>query len=232
MIFWQKYHFFTKWKKILPLLHEKYQNILSDHQMKNTLYLIFFISLAACTPRQQGSVIEGTLPNDLYDNESVYWVPMKGDHPRPVDSTIIKKNKFRIVISDHNLNKTGIIRVKPVLRLALQEILVFTEPGKIYVKLDSLSSSSGTPLNDVFQVWKDRKQKYNRDRYELIQKRNKKKDNDQDIQKEKLEKLFDAYLDDIYLIVYENKDNEAGKFIFSMHKSSFTLEQQNELGIE
>ena len=200
--------------------------------MKKLLFLIFFVSLAACTQHQQGSVIEGMLPNDDYDNEAVYWVPMDGDHPKPVDSTRIKKNTFRIVISDHNLNKTGIVRLRPLLRLAIQEIIVYTEPGNVCLKLDSISSASGTPLNDVLQKWKDRKHEYNRERYPLIKKLNAKDAQDQDEIKEELEKLLDGYLNDIYLMIYENKDNEAGKFIFSMHKSSFTPEQINELGME
>jgi len=198
--------------------------------MKNILFLIFFVSLAACTNPKQSCVIEGALPSDDYDNEAVYWVPMEGDHPKPVDSTRIHKNTFRIVISDHNLNKTGVVRLKPILRLALQEILVYTERGTVNVKLDSISSASGTPLNDVFQKWKDRKYTYDRERYEI--RKNNKNTLDQDEIKEKNEKLRDAYLDDIYLIIYENKDNDAGKFILSIHKSSFTPEQIKEMGMD
>ena len=128
--------------------------------MNNSKYTFLLITVffTACT--SPNSVIEGTLPSDKYDRQVVFWVPMEGEHPRPVDSTHIQNNTFRLVISPHNLNKMGIVRVRPHLRLALQEILVFTEAGTVNVHLDSLSRATGTPLNETLQYWKDRKRTY------------------------------------------------------------------------
>ena len=185
-------------------------------------YSIIALLLSACTNR--GSVMEGTLPSDSYHDEVVYWVPFEGASSKTVDSTLIQKNRFRLVISDHNLNKMGIIRVRPLFRLELQEILVFAEAGTVQVKLDSISSASGAPLNDVLQMWKDRKVTYDRESYALRKKRTAKDANVEEI-KEKYENLSAAYRDDIFQIIVENIDNEAGKFIFSLNKSSFTPEQ-------
>ena len=185
-------------------------------------YLLIAMLLAACTNRS--SVVEGTLPSDSYHDECVYWVPLKGASSKTVDSTLICKNRFRLVISDHNLNKMGIIRVRPQLRLALQEIIVFAEEGTVKVKFDSISSASGTPLNDVLQIWKDRKRTHDQESYVLRKKRNAKDANVEEI-KEEYEKISAVYRDDIFQIVVENKDNEIGKLIFSLNKSLFTPEQ-------
>ena len=185
--------------------------------------------LSACT--NHSTVIEGTLPSDRYNNEMVYWVPVEGNHPKPVDSTRINKNTFHLIISAHNRDKMGIVRVKPLLRLALQDILVFTEKGTVQVKLDSNSSATGTPLNDVLQNWKDRKQIYDKEAYALRKKYKTIGANDKNGIKEEFENISAAYQDDIYQIIVENKDNEVGKFIYSLHKSLFTPEQINEVGM-
>ena len=115
----------------------------------------------------------------------------------------------------------GFVRVKPVLRLALQEIIVYSEAGgTIQVKLDSLSSASGTPLNDVLQEWKNSRQEYDRETATL---RRKNRDN-----AEAIENAFLTYRENVYRIVQINKNNEAGKFIFSLQQSLFTPEQVQE----
>ena len=52
-----------------------------------------------------------------------------------------------------------VLRMRILLRLKFQELLVVTEPGVTSVRIDSISSASGTPQNDALQHWKDRKQK-------------------------------------------------------------------------
>jgi hypothetical protein len=198
--------------------------------MKNILFLLFAICITACT--NNTSVIKGTLPSDSYDNEWVYWVPMEGTSAKTVDSTRIRKNAFRLAISAHNRNKTGIVRVKPLLRFALQDILVFTEAGTVHVKLDSVSSAAGTPLNEVLQNWKDKKRTYDKEIYALRKKRRATGANDETGIKEEIEKVSATYYNDTYQIIVENKANEVGKFLYSLHKSFFTPEQIRELGIE
>ncbi|MDR0230832.1 MAG: DUF4369 domain-containing protein [Dysgonamonadaceae bacterium] len=186
---------------------------------------------AACTNR--GTIIEGTLPSDKYDQQMVYWVPFEGEHPRPVDSVLIQGNTFHIVISPHNYNKMGIVRLGFRQRLGLQDLLVFTDPGTVQVKIDSISSATGTPLNDVMQKWKDRKQIYDQDAYALRLKfRDAELINVQDSLKAIFEDISAAYHNDVYQIVSKNKDNEVGKFIYSFHKSAFTPEQINELKMD
>ena len=197
--------------------------------MKKLLFLLFVICFAACT--NQSSVIEGTLPSDKYDQQVVYWVPMEGEHPKPVDSTFIHNNTFCLTISPHNRGKMGIVRVNYQVRFGLQDVLVFTEPGTVQVKLDSISSATGTPLNDVLQSWKDKKMIYDMEAYASRKKYKTADANDEDRIKEEFENVVTAYRDDVFQVVFENKDNEVGKFIYSLNKSSFTPEQIEKLGI-
>jgi len=197
--------------------------------MKNSkIFLLVFTGFfTACT--SNNSVIEGTLPSDKYDKQVVFWVPMEGEHPKPVDSTHVQKNTFRLVISPHNLNKMGIVRVRPQLRLALQEILVFTEPGTVNVHLDSISRATGTPLNETLQFWKDRKRTYDVDTYRLRRKYRTAGEDEQSSIRVEMENVSAEYHNDIYQLIVENKDNDLGKFLYSLHKGRFTTEQTEEL---
>jgi len=191
--------------------------------LRGSVILLF----TACT--HHNAVIEGTLPDDQFDKEVVYWVPFTGATSETVDSTHIRKNTFRLVVSDHNRDKMGIIRVKLPFRRALQDILVFAEEGTVQVKLDSISSASGTPLNDVLQNWKERKLLYDKEMYALRRNLRAANENDKTGIQEEIENVSDVYHDEIYQIIVENKNNEVGKFIFSLHKSKFTPEQISEI---
>ena len=194
---------------------------------KNILLLLIVVSFANCN--NSGAVIEGSLSSERYDNEWVFWVPFTGPATsKTVDSALIQKNEFRMNVSPHNINKTGIIRVRYQLRLGLQDILVYTEPGTMHVHLDTISRATGTPLNDVLQYWKDRKQSY--DLELLTLRRNlRSADADEEKTREEMKNVSTLYHDDIYQIVLQNKDNDVGKFIYSLHKGQFTEEQVNEI---
>jgi len=189
--------------------------------MKNSKIIQLFncsviaLLFAACT--NHSTVIEGTLPSDKYDKQVAYWVPFEGASSKTVDSTLIHKNTFRLVVSDHNRNKMGIVRLHYLLRWGIQDLLVFTEPGTVKVKLDSISSAAGTPLNEVLQNWKDRKMSYDKEAYALREKFRNASPNDTTELKEEFKKATDDYNNDINKIIAENKDNEVGKFILKIN---------------
>lgn len=103
-------------------------------------------------------VIEGKLPSTEFDGELMYLVPMKGPHPRQVDSVRIKDGAFRF---EGDSFVVKVLRSPIRLRLRLQELLVVTEPGKILVNIDSVSTGGGTPQNDAMQAWKEHLAEYN-----------------------------------------------------------------------
>lgn len=52
-----------------------------------------------------------------------------------------------------------VLRLRHLLRVYIQELLVVTEPGTIHVKADSVGSVTGTPQNDALQKWKEGREK-------------------------------------------------------------------------
>lgn len=125
------------------------------------------LAICSCTSKEKDSnkdtspndfVIEGTLPANRYDNAILYLVPLRGPHPRQVDSVFVGRDgHFRF---EGNVEQMAVLRLEIHHRYGIQDLIVCTEPGKILVTLDSISSSGGTPQNDLLQQWKNRQQQY------------------------------------------------------------------------
>ncbi|MBP7359144.1 MAG: DUF4369 domain-containing protein [Prevotella sp.] len=121
--------------------------------MKKALLFFASILIISCASNNTNKfVINGTVPSNKYDGEKVYLVPVINDNPSNVDSTIISNGKFTF---KGDTERVSIIRLRPILRLKLQELLVITEKGIITVKLDTNSIGGGTPQNKLMQQWKD-----------------------------------------------------------------------------
>ena len=197
--------------------------------MKNRKVIQLFhysviLLFAACT-NNNTTIIEGTLPNNEYNQQVVYWVPFEQDGVQSIDSTGIRNNKFRLLISPNNHDKMGIIRMNPQYHPAIQPLLVFAEKGITQVTLDSLSSATGTPLNDVMQNFKDIKEKYNKELYAFHEKRKTVTAAEEIEMTEEFKKVAIAYRDDVYQIILENAGNGIGKILFSLHKPIFTPDE-------
>jgi hypothetical protein len=185
----------------------------------NCVFGIVIMLFTNCA--NNSTVIKGRLPSDDYDKQAVYWVPLKEEHPMPVDSSHIDKNAFQLVISPRNRNKMGIVRLRPEYRLDLQDILIFTEPGTIHIDLDKNSSSSGTPLNQTLQQWKEKKRTYDSTAYSLRRSYNNEQD---ELEKARFQSNFEEnkevyriYMDSL---IERNKDNPVGQFIGSLMNKS------------
>ncbi len=122
--------------------------------MKNTCLLFFAIllfSCIGCTSSSKQYHIVGTLPSTDYDGEWMYLVPVE-NREGGIDSVKIKDAAFEFTGEGEEMR---ILRLRPVLRIRIQELLLVTEPGEISVKADSIGSVTGTPQNDALQAWKD-----------------------------------------------------------------------------
>ena len=119
--------------------------------MKKILLLISAVLLVSCSQNKPKYTINGTLPSKQYDGNKVYLVPAEGSNPSNVDSTVINNGRF---VFTGDTERVSIIRVRPALRLRLQDLLVVTENGNITVKLDTSSVGGGTVQNKVLQQWK------------------------------------------------------------------------------
>ena len=90
-----------------------------------------------------------------YDGEWIYLVPME-NAPGRVDSVKITNASFSFSGQGEEMR---VLRLRHLLRIYIQELLVVTEPGTIHVKADSVGSVTGTPQNDALQKWKEGREK-------------------------------------------------------------------------
>lgn len=127
-------------------------NTYSKIIMKNLIYLFAVVCLLSCTGKSLYT-IEGTLPSHKYDGEWIYLVPMENANRTNVDSFKIKNGYFEF---KGDTERISILRMKPLYRLEMQELLVITEKGVIKVSIDKNSVAKGTPQNDALQLWKDK----------------------------------------------------------------------------
>lgn len=171
-------------------------------------------------------VIEGTLPSGEYDGELMYLVPMKGKHPRKVDSVRISNGAFRFE-GDSFVMK--VLRSPIRHRMKLQELLVVTEPGHIRVDIDTVSSGGGTPQNDALQAWKEHLAEHNNAIVPLWHALRHGEQPDTAALKNKIDSLQSANALWNYQFLKTWQGTVLGQFVGEMAKHTLTSEQANEL---
>ncbi|NLA15307.1 MAG: DUF4369 domain-containing protein [Bacteroidales bacterium] len=118
----------------------------------STGFLLVWLFLS-CTA-DKTFVIEGTLPHSKYNGELVFLLPFAEKGSERVDSVLVENKTFRFE-GKADSAEVWILRMRHLLRMDIQEHLIMIEPGNIWVQLDSVSSSGGTPQNDKLQEWKE-----------------------------------------------------------------------------
>lgn len=200
--------------------------------MKKIVLQLLIVALAftACTNHEE-FIINGSLPDNSFDGEWIYLVPMVNAPVERVDSTTIKNGGFSF---KKNVDSTEIyvIRARPYLRLSLQELLVVKEPGSIQAVLGKNSSAGGTALNDSLQQWKEHKQQF--DTRQLILQKNLKSSDEAG--KEQIQSMLrDLHTEQIqynFRFAGNNKDNVVGQMVIRFMKGAFSPEQRKQLGVK
>ena len=119
--------------------------------------LVSIVLLAASCAKDDSYVIEGTLYGGKnFEDQIIYLVPFEGATPENIDSAVIHDGRFRF---DGKAKEDGvyIIRMRPMMRLFIDELIVIKEPGRIHTMLSQHSSAKGTPQNDSLQSWREYK---------------------------------------------------------------------------
>ena len=164
------------------------------------------LCLFACQSNDSKYIIEGTLPTAQQDGEWIYLAPMENASIENIDSTRIENARF-----------------------TFQELLVVTEPGVTSVRIDSISSASGTPQNDALQHWKDWKQKTDGESYALWTALKTCSPGDSIRIKQTWDSLRVETQAFNYAFMKEHINQTVGKFLYKMIKTSLTEEQRKEL---
>lgn len=101
--------------------------------------------------------IYGTV-NSRFEGKKIFLVPMnRPATAETVDSVVITDGKFEFTADTCEMK---VIRMDYHYRFGVQDLLVVTEPGNLTVTIDSVSSSKGTPQNDLLQAWKERTERF------------------------------------------------------------------------
>ena len=125
--------------------------------MKSLLTLVLLCLLCGCSTNEKHYIIDGAVyGGGKFEGETIYLVPFQNASSERIDSAVVHNGCFRFEgVADSS--EIYILRMRPMMRLFIQELLVVREPGHIRTILNKISSASGTPLNDSFQVWKNYK---------------------------------------------------------------------------
>ena len=84
------------------------------------------LCLFACQSNDSQYIIEGTLPTAQQDGEWIYLAPMENASIENIDSTRIENARFTFQGTGEEMK---VLRMRILLRLKFQELLVVTEPG-------------------------------------------------------------------------------------------------------
>lgn len=188
------------------------------------LYIIYLL-LIGCNNPDQSFIIQGTLPSAKYDGEWIYLVPME-NAPGRVDSVKIADATFSFKGTGEEMR---VLRLRHILRLRIQELLVVTEPGTIFVKADSIGSVTGTPQNEALQSWKQDREK-KQTVYQFIRKGLKTAVGTDSlclIQLRDTLRIQEQERD--FLFLQQQGNNTLGKFMQKMLRNSLTEDQQKKL---
>ncbi len=178
-----------------------------------------------CGNREGGFAIEGTLPSVKYDGEWIYLVPME-NAPGRVDSVKISNAAFSFSGEGEEVR---VLRMRPLLRFDIQELLVVTEPGTIRVTADKIGAVTGTPQNDALQRWKEAREK-DRNIYGLISQGLQTAVGEDSLRLVRMgDSLKMREKERNFLLLKEQGNNALGVFMRKMLLSSLTDEQRKQL---
>lgn len=180
---------------------------------------------AGCGNSEQKYVIEGTLPSDKYDGEWIYLVPMENALGR-VDSVQITQGSFSFSGEGEEMR---VLRMRHLLRIYIQELLVVTEPGIIRVKADAIGTVTGTPQNDALQRWKEERERRQAISQSLQSALKTAMGEDSLLLVQKRDSLRKQERESNYRLLEEQGSNTLGTFMRKTLRSSLTKEQQKRL---
>lgn len=108
-------------------------------------------------------IVKGTTSQTRLNGIKVYLVPYGSPTMADslgVDSCVIRDGKFEFRGNKGEFLARVTIDMKH--RWGTQDLLMVTEPGVTTIVIDSISSGSGTPQNDMLQSWKELKEDHDR----------------------------------------------------------------------
>ena len=131
--------------------------------MRKILFLSMAVGAMMFVGCQKSNVcqIHGTVVGEQYEGKRIFLVPFSGPATaETVDSIEVKNGKFEFTPDSMQMYK---ILLDYHYRFGTQPLIVVAEPGEIEVKIDTVSTATGTPQNDSLQAWKELTEKHHRE---------------------------------------------------------------------
>lgn len=130
------------------------------HQMKmssshiHALMSVFTAFIVFGCSERTVMTIEGSIDR-RYDGQTIFLVPLPHPTAETVDSTKVRNGRFRFTADASTVRMCDVTISNKARASFVQRLLVAVEPGTLNVRLDTVSSACGTPLNASLQSWKD-----------------------------------------------------------------------------
>ena len=184
--------------------------------MKKCIVLVLVImSLVSCS-KDKTYIVEGVLyGGGKFEGEWIYLEPFVGTSGTR-DSAIVHDGRFRFD-GEVEEDEVCILRMRPMMRLFIQELIFIKEPGHVRTLLSKASSVKGTPQNDSLQNWNVYKAKVD-EQFQHLSKKMKKAEGDEYTrltqQYDSLKLAFDEYNEGVVM----RNDNAFGDYIDKFFK--------------
>lgn len=118
--------------------------------------ILFACALSSCEKDKTYSIEGSIYGGRNFEDQTIYLVPFSGGASGGVDSAKVHDGRFRFD-GVAEKDEICIVRMRPMMRLFIDEVLLVREAGHVHVNLSENSSASGTPLNDSLQCWREYK---------------------------------------------------------------------------
>ncbi|MDR1744114.1 MAG: AhpC/TSA family protein [Dysgonamonadaceae bacterium] len=194
--------------------------------MKKIFLLFAAVAVLFSCQKKNEYTINGTVVDPDYEGDTIYVQKIGENEFVTVDTVVIKNGSFTLkgTADSTYLRFFALSKSKPSLP-------VLVEPGVIKVTFDSLSSVSGTPVNDAYNTFKGEVAGLEKKISAVIKEYNRAEAEGKDT--DSIEQSYDTIVEEITRLSFEfakeNIHNELGEYVFLSSAGMFKTGQQKEL---
>jgi peroxiredoxin len=194
--------------------------------MKRIAYLLVAGSLAltACN-NEPAYKISGIIEN-VADGETVYLQEVQGRDLMKLDSAVVKNGTFNFTGRQDSTINCYITYTTDEIRMMTE---LFLENGNINVALSEESRVTGTPNNDIYQVFKDQFIALNKEMNEIYQKARTDSTLTDEQRAEIMKQIEEkdaAAMEMVYNTITTNITNPVGLYLLPSYAPAFEFEKQ------
>lgn len=202
--------------------------------MYKKLCIIATVAVTLFSCQEKKYIIDGTIDKSA-DGETVYLQKQMNDNYVLADSAVIHNGTFKF----KGIQDSAVIALLSVERQMesrfFRPLFFILENGKLKARIDTISTISGTSLNDRFQTYMNDRRKYDNEMEQLSQSfmNQYMQGGMPDSTFQELKKKFEIQENELKNLtanyVKANTNNVTGPFVFLQNSFLFTPEEQSEI---